>query len=326
MDESDIFRIERTLFFEQPDLRLRMTRFITLILLASVIATGGLLSDSVASVIGAMIVAPLMTPIMGMVVAVVTGSMPRFVRTFATVVLGVTLAILVGWLIAWLMPTGWDVTTSGQVMARTSPRLMDLLVALASGGAGAYALSRSDIADALPGVAIAISLVPPLNTVGILLAGGEGTLATGALVLFLTNFGAILLAGTVTFVLTGLASGVGRGPRELRNALIAIVLFVGLISIPLKANGNAIWEEARREDAALKIINEWLESTDWEIYQAEVDGSDLNLILAGDGTLPPADYVVAELREVMGPDMTVTTRILVVRKEELFGVQLTPEP
>lgn len=324
MDESDVFRIERTLFFEQPDLRLRMTRFITLILLASVIATLRFAGDSVASVIGAMIVAPLMTPIMGMVVAVVTGLMPRFVRTFATVLLGV--AITVGWLIAWLMPSGWDVTTSGQVMARTSPRLMDLLVALASGGAGAYALSRSDIADALPGVAIAISLVPPLNTVGILLAGGEGTLATGALVLFLTNFGAILLAGTVTFVLTGLASGVGRRPRELRNALIAIVLFVALISIPLKANGNAIWEEARREDAALKIINEWLESTDWEIYQAEVDGSDLNLILAGDGTLPPAEGVVAELREVMGPDMTVTTRILVVRKEDLFGVQLTPKP
>jgi uncharacterized hydrophobic protein (TIGR00271 family) len=179
MAETDVQRIERTLFFEPPEMRGRLTRFVMLILFASVIATGGLLSDSVASVIGAMIVAPLMTPIMGMVVAVVIGSSSRLGRSALIVLTGIALAIGVGWLMAILMPFGWEPTQSGQVMARTSPKLLDLVVALASGGAGAYALSRVDVADALPGVAIAISLVPPLNTAGILLAGGEWDLARG---------------------------------------------------------------------------------------------------------------------------------------------------
>jgi uncharacterized membrane protein len=66
--------------------------------------------------------------------------------------------------------------------------LLDLIIALASGAAGAFALSRADISDSLPGVAIAISLVPPLNNTGILLAAGEKHLATESFLLFTTNF------------------------------------------------------------------------------------------------------------------------------------------
>jgi uncharacterized membrane protein len=106
MSAVDVQRIERTLFFEQPEMRGRLIRFIMLILFASVIATGGLISDSVASVIGAMIVAPLMTPIMGMVVAIVIGSSSRLGRSALIVASGIAVAIAVGWLMSKLMPLG----------------------------------------------------------------------------------------------------------------------------------------------------------------------------------------------------------------------------
>lgn len=323
MSTDDVRRIENTLFFEQPETRARLIRFTMLIIFASIIATGGLLGDSVASVIGAMIVAPLMTPIMGMVVALVIGSSSRFWRSAVIVLSGVLLAISVGWIMGELMPTGWDPTMSDQVMSRTSPKLMDLVVALASGGAGAYALSRADVADALPGVAIAISLVPPLNTVGILLAGGEGDLAQGALVLFLTNFGAILLAGTVTFIATRLASAVGRSANELRTGIIGIVVFVALIAIPLRANSNLIWQNANREQEVREIVEDWLPDDQWEIYSVTVEGDVLKLVLGGQGELPSADQALASINELFDSDITLTARITDVRTEVISS---TPAP
>ncbi len=300
----------------------RLKRFVMLILFASVIATGGLLSDSVASIIGAMIVAPLMTPIMGMVVAIVIGAPNRLLRSAIIVVAGISISIAVGWTMATFMPSGWEATSSAQVLARTEPRLLDLVIALASGGAGAYALSRVDVADALPGVAIAISLVPPLNTVGILLAGGEGDLARGAMVLFLTNMGAILLAGTITFIATGLASVVGRRASEMRRAFIAILLFIALIAIPLRANSNLLWQDATREDDTLAIVNDWLAGTEWEVYEVNVHGNDVRIVLGGEGDLPPAEDAVQQIEDRFDHDVTIEVRVLDVRKEDLTATPL----
>lgn len=133
MTQEDIRRIEHTLFFEQPELRSRLIRFAMLIIFASVIASGGLISDSVAAIVGAMIIAPLMTPIMGLVVALIIGSGSRALRCLVIVVAGVVLALLIGWLFATLMPFGWNPTTSEQIVSRTSPMLLDLVIALASG-------------------------------------------------------------------------------------------------------------------------------------------------------------------------------------------------
>jgi uncharacterized membrane protein len=197
--------------------------------------------------------------------------------------------------------------------------LLDLIVALASGGAGAYALSRVDVADALPGVAIAISLVSPLNTVGILLAGGEVGLSSGALLLFTANFAAILLAGAVTFVLTGRAEGAGRTRGELRPALMAISVLVVLVAIPLRLTSVNLWIEARREDAAREIVENWLAPTAWEVYTIEVDGNEIELVLGGNGDLPSAENVVEELRGVMGDEMVLTARIVGLGKEVIVA-------
>ena len=99
---------------------------------------------------------------------------------------------------------------------------MALLTALASGAAGAYIIMREEIADSMGGVAIAISLVPPLCVVGIALSEGNWERLGGALLLFLTNFLAILLAGGVVFLLSGLGRlAIGDElARTWRNAFV----------------------------------------------------------------------------------------------------------
>ena len=118
---------------------------------------------------------------------------------------GVSGVIFVSWLLAFLNLTAViDIETNSQISGRISPRLLDLFAALASGAAGAFAMSRKDVADSLPGVAISISLVPPLCVVGVTLSTGEVSAAMGAL--FVTNFFSILLTGGGVLALLGLAA------------------------------------------------------------------------------------------------------------------------
>ena len=185
------------------DTRAKASAFWVLIFCSSVIASCGVLMDSTATVIGAMVIAPLGTPIYGMAAAIATGthSFPSVRR----VVAGIVAAVVVGALVELITFERFVVVSNPQVLARVNPTLLDLLVAFATGLAGAMALVRTDISPALPGVAIAISLVPPLTVVGITLATGEFAMSFGALLLFSTNVLAIVLAGLLVFASARLA-------------------------------------------------------------------------------------------------------------------------
>ena len=180
LDASEVARVRDVLLFEPPDLQRRLIRFGALLILASAIATYGLLGDSVATVIGAMIVAPLMLPIMGLAFGISIGDRRAIVSSILVGVAGMATAVLVGFILAQSVGEAFDPTSNSQIMARTSPRLVDLAAALATGLAGAFATGRKDVSDTLPGVAIAISLVPPLTNVGILLAAGRMTWPSAA--------------------------------------------------------------------------------------------------------------------------------------------------
>ena len=113
-------------------------------------------------------------------------------------------------------------TLNPSIDARTAPGLLDLGVALAAGAAGAYVAARRTGTDALPGVAIAVSLVPPLATVGICLELGRLDDAAGAGLLFLTNFASITVVASIVFILTGakpIAENADK-PYRVRNRLI----------------------------------------------------------------------------------------------------------
>lgn len=176
--------------------------FVALIFLSTLIAGLGLIRNSGAVVIGAMLVAPLMTPIIGAGLGLAHGNVRLIKTSLRTVLRGFIAAFAIGTVLGLLACK--DLTP--EMLARGTPNFLDLIVALASGIAAAYALGRPNLLSALPGVAIAAALVPPLAVSGIALAKLELKLAEGSLLLFLTNIVAIILGATVTFWTVGIRS------------------------------------------------------------------------------------------------------------------------
>ena len=215
------------------------SNYYLLLFLSGAIATFGLLSGSSATVIGAMIVAPLMGPITGIAFALIMANRRLLRRASLSLTLGSLLTVLTAATIAYFV--GIEALT-GEISARTQPTLLDLGVALAAGAAGALAKSRRGISDALPGVAIAVALVPPLSVVGIGLAFGSPTVFFGSLLLFLTNLVGIIFSGGVVF----LALRYGSVARAKRGMAIAIVTLVGLgVPLSLSFQDLSIEKQAR---------------------------------------------------------------------------------
>lgn len=199
--------------------------FFLMLTLSGVIATLGLLANSAAVIIGAMIVAPLMGPILGVAYSTAMGNRKLLRRSIFTLIKGILLAIGVAWLVSSIIGLQ---TVDTEIMARVKPTLIDFGVAMAAGAAGAFAYTRPSIANALPGVAIAVALVPPLSVVGIGLGLQEFDIAFGALLLFLTNLICIIFFGSLVFLFQSYGN-INRAKKGL--ALSTIVMF--FLGIPL---------------------------------------------------------------------------------------------
>ncbi|MFJ4408435.1 DUF389 domain-containing protein [Streptomyces sp. NPDC088910] len=171
-------------------------------MLAAVIASAGVADDSTAAVIGAMIVAPPMTPILGSALTVVLSDRRYVLGSVLLVVGGALTVVATGFLMAYAAAPPDGFGGNSQVAARISPRLIDLVGALSTGTVGAFALVRSDISDTLPGVAIAISLVPPLAVTGMLLNVRRFHDAGESALLLATDVAAVVATGTVVFLLS----------------------------------------------------------------------------------------------------------------------------
>lgn len=286
---SDIMRMRAQLFFEGGDMRRRVSKFWLLLPLSAVIASAGIIGDSTATVIGAMIVAPLMVPILGTVLAVVLADRVNLVRCIAFLVGGAFAVILVGFVCGLAVSMPVDAATNSQVAQRVSPDLIDLIAALATGAVGSIALARDDISDALPGVAIAISLVPPLAVVGLTLESGQPDQAAGALLLFLTNVSAILATGLVVMAayrVTRLAGTPESGVKLVnrRHAVIAIVVGLVVITVPLTVTSVRVASTESDESQVAAIAGSWATQHGWAI--AAVDSQPAGILVRATGPLP----------------------------------------
>ena len=174
--------------------------FYILVILSSIIASYGLIANSAAVVIGAMIVAPLMIPIVGIAISLVSGDSHLFRLAMTSEIAGALCSIALGFMAGKFT---FGVELSPEILARTHTLPYDILVALAAGLAGAYSLINPRINAALAGIAIAVSLAPPLATTGICLALARYDLALGAFLLFFANFLAIQLASAFIFIANG---------------------------------------------------------------------------------------------------------------------------
>ncbi len=229
--------------------------YFVLIVLSSIIATLGLLLNSPAVVIGAMLVAPLMSPILGFSLGIILGE-GRLVRTsLESVFKGVMASIIVSIIIGLLSPLK-DMTP--EILARTQPTILDLFIALASGMAGAYAVSRKDVSAALPGVAIAAALAPPLSVVGLGLANGNMQAAGGALLLFTTNLVTISLGGVIIFTLLGIhpLNLQPETKKRIQRGVTGILFLVFLITIPLAIIMNGIIKQTREQQTIERVLLE----------------------------------------------------------------------
>lgn len=218
----------------------RLTRgYLLQIVLSTAIAHLGLLMDSAPVVIGAMLISPLLAPIMGFGFALATFDGRLLRRSLQTLGIGTGAAILVALLLTMLSPIT-DATPA--LLARVRPSLLDLMVAIFGGVAGAYALLRKFSAT-LVGVAIATALIPPLATVGWGLALGRYEYAGGALLLYITNTAAIAFMATVVARFNGF--GTGLSPRQTWIQSGGILAALAILAIPLAFSLSAIVREAR---------------------------------------------------------------------------------
>lgn len=212
--------------------------FFLLVALSSVIATLGLIIDSAAVIIGAMLVAPLMSPILGVSLASLAGDTRLFRHAVSALVRGGILAVGTAIALTWttqILPFNPILgSLPAEVLARSHPSPFDLIIAVAGGLAAAYALAQPQLSAALPGVAIATALMPPLCVIGIGIASGQWGIAGGALLLYLSNLAAIAFAGVLTFFGLGFRAqgqALNRAgiPRSLKfSAALFAILFIPL--------------------------------------------------------------------------------------------------
>lgn len=216
--------------FKEIFLRLRENAkadngYLIMMVLSVIIATFGLFLSSPAVIIGAMVIAPLMSPISSFAMAVLRRDVQLLKESGITIICGIALALGTASLLALLIPM---VKITSEMAGRLQPNLLDLGIAIASGAAGAYALARESDMKSLPGVAIAVALVPPLSVAGIGLGWWNWDVFSGAMLLFLTNLFGISVAASLTFLILGY-SPIERAQKGL--AATATILL--LISIPL---------------------------------------------------------------------------------------------
>lgn len=267
---ADVTRMRAAVFFEAPDAGRKVSRFWLLLTLAGIIASAGVVADSTATVIGAMIVAPLMTPILGIVIAIGLADRRNLVRCLVLLAAGTAATIAIGYLVGLIIELPVNEAANSQVAGRVEPRLIDLVAALATGAVGSIALAREDISDTLPGVAIAISLVPPLSVVGLTLEAGEHRQALGALLLFATNVCAILATGIVVMAIYLARQSTVEDERDKatsRRATLAIVASVVLIALPLAATTVRVTRDRIAQSNVSNVADRWAERHGWDIAQ-----------------------------------------------------------
>ncbi|MDH4276633.1 MAG: DUF389 domain-containing protein [Acidimicrobiia bacterium] len=264
-----------------------LARFTFLLGASVVVATLGLANDQPAAVIAAMVIAPLMTPVLGLACSSTLGLMRHSLRLLAIITAGSIGAVVLGWAISATLVVH---QVTPEELSRTEPRLRDLSIALAAGAAGMYSVVRKDLSSVVPGVAIAVALVPPLATVGLMVELGEWHLARGAALLYLVNVLAIVLAAVAVLLATDFMDSPSlRNPSVAVASLAALVLAVA-VTVP-------VWRTSRRADDEVTFVRgvetaleEWADTHDaHRVVGADVAPGQVSIVIAGPTNPPGLD-------------------------------------
>lgn len=305
LDRNERLRILDILLPEQD--RAAVVRFMLMLALSVTIAVMGLAANSAAVVIGAMLIAPLMTPIMTFSAAVGLGLSRRAAQAMFLVVAGTVMCIVLSAVLAAVLP---EVTIGTEILARTRPDVRDFIVAIAAGTAGAYAIARKDLSTSLPGVAVAVALVPPLGVVGILMQAGERVLWEGALLLYVTNLLAIVVCALIVLLVTGVIPTIKLVLQSSRMALIALGLIAATvaIAIPLTSRSLSAADSSRERERVAAIIETWLGATSLEVDNFGIDDNRVTVELIGLANPPDVAELADSLTPVLGDEAEAIVR------------------
>lgn len=207
--------------------------YVVLVILSTLVAAIGLLTNNVAVVIGAMVIAPLLGPNLALSLGAALGDVSLIARSAWALVLGVSLSIGFSAGLGWIyLP---DIA-SPELVARTVVGVDSVALALASGAAAALSLTTG-LSSVLVGVMVAVALLPPAATLGIMLGQGQWSLALGAGLLLAVNIVSVNLASKVVFALKGISPRTWLEKEKARRVmwtyvlgwLVAIVLLLVII-------------------------------------------------------------------------------------------------
>lgn len=300
------------LFFEGDEGPRRLTRFFALMGFATGIAAFGIVADSTAVVIGAMLVAPLMTPLMGTALSMTMGWPRRAFMSGTVALAGVGFAIVLSILFGWMYGPDISTVANSQVASRIGPTLVDLIIAVAAGGAGGFALSRPDVSDSLPGVAVAIALVPPLAVVGLMISQANWSAASGASLLFATNLVAIILIGGLVFVLTGVVPllRLAQNKHWVRRSLgMVAVMAIAVVAI-LGVNAENFRRQTAGLERAEEVVDVWLGDTALVVSSAVYEDDVYKVVLTGPSDPPPIDDLGSAMEQEFGVPIALSVTVV----------------
>ena len=226
-EEKVPLRVSRQeLYYEIFDSARLTNTYLVMVALSTIVASIGLIKNNTAVIIGAMVIAPLLGPNVALSFATTLGDAELGVNAIKTNAVGIFLAFAVSFLLGYFLSVDPAIY---EIHSRTIVSYADIIVALASGIAGALSFT-SGLSSALIGVMVAVALIPPLVVFGLLLGGGYAAESFGALELLVINMICVNIAGVVTFLIKGLQPiHWWEGPKAKKATRYAIIIWTTLL-------------------------------------------------------------------------------------------------
>ncbi len=199
--------------------------FLVLVVLSTVVAAIGLIKNNVAVVIGAMVIAPLLGPNLALSLGTALGDISLMRKSVETFLAGILLALFLSAAIGFAGNGSiWHLdVTSPELMSRTAASMDSVALALASGAAAALSLTTG-LSSVLVGVMVAVALLPPAATMGLMLGQGNISLAVGAGLLLAVNIVCVNLAGKIIFFVKGIRPRTWLEKETAKRAMAAYIL------------------------------------------------------------------------------------------------------
>ena len=235
--------------------------------LSSLIATLWLLTNSTPVVIGAMLIAPILQPIKAFSFAVTTGNKLIYIKAIKHLLVSILVAVATAFVVSWAVPFA-DLTA--EVMARTSPTIVDLFIALSSGVIAVLSLGFKKLSEGIAGVAMSVALMPPLCVMWVGLQFFNREVMTGSSLLFLTNLIAIIVVGIIVFYAFGFFPTNKVWQKRSAAMSFFVVLTIGVLIFPLWKGMESIAQNFSTQSVVHDTFDSFRDSVNHSIHVQDI--------------------------------------------------------